>query len=607
MSDSGGVESSLVVEAMGDLKRTHGCGTLGAAQVGEGVVLMGWVQRTRDHGSLIFVDLRDRSGIVQLVFDSARHADAYARAKQLHGEFVVAVCGTVVRRDPDRVNPNLPTGEVEVVPESLRILNPAAPPPMQLDQNHQIDETLRLRYRYLDLRRPEMQARMQLRHRAVKAVRDFFDAEGFLEIETPVLTKSTPEGARDYLVPSRVNPGQFYALPQSPQLFKQLLMVGGMERYFQIVRCFRDEDLRADRQPEFTQIDLEMSFVDAGDVMDVTERMVAGIYDRVLTRSLQVPFPRLSYQEAMDRYGSDKPDLRFGLELKDLGQVFATSEFRVFRSALAEGGRIRGLNAAGCGRFTRSQLDELESEARAQGLGGLAWLAVEENGLRSPIAKFLSEGEREGLIAALEAKPGDLLLLAAGPEAATAAALGHLRLLLGKRLGLIDPDQLQFLWITDFPLLEFDHEEGRWVAVHHPFTSPLDEDLSLLDTEPGRVRAKTYDLVLSGIELGSGSIRIHRRGIQEKVFRALGLGEEEATAKFGFLLEAFEYGTPPHGGIALGLDRMIMLMSGSSSIRDVIAFPKTARATCLMTGAPSEVAPAQLKELSLELQKPPVS
>lgn len=596
----------LYLGEVSGLKRTHWCGRLSADQVGLTVVVMGWVHRTRDHGNLIFVDLRDRSGIVQLVFNPSEDRESWETAKTLRGEYVVAVEGPVVARDPERVNPNLPTGEIEIAPTVIRVLNPSATPPIYVENNQAADETLRLRFRYLDLRRPEMQEKLVLRHRVVKVIRDFMDSEGFLEIETPMLTRSTPEGARDYLVPSRVNPGKFYALPQSPQLFKQLLMVAGMERYFQIVRCFRDEDLRADRQPEFTQVDIEMSFIEVKDILDVTERMVQHAYRQALGIELALPFPRLTYGEAMRRFGSDKPDLRFGLELKDLTDVLGEADFQVFRKVVEEGGRIFGLNARGCGHYSRKEIDKLGHEAVAAGAAGLAWIVVEPDGIRSPLGKFLGGDTVCRTLANLEAEPGDLLLFVADQEERAATALGHLRLIMGRRLGLIPRGVHAFCWVTDFPLLEYDDEEGRWVSKHHPFTSPRDEDLDHLESEPGTVRARAYDLVLNGTELGSGSIRIHRRQVQERVFRTLGLGKEEAEAKFGFLLEAFEYGAPPHGGIALGLDRLLMLMSGATSMRDVIAFPKTARATCPLTGAPTEARDEQLLELNLRLKTPKI-
>lgn len=580
--------------------KTISCGELRSSHVGQEVVLNGWVQRRRDHGGLIFVDLRDRSGLVQVVFNAEIDAEAFAKAEELRSEYVIAVKGKVALRPEGTVNSALPTGTVEVYATVLEILNEAKTPPIYINDNLDVDETLRLKYRYLDLRRPIMQRNLMLRHRVAKTVRDFLDENGFLEIETPMLTKSTPEGARDFLVPSRVNPGKFFALPQSPQIFKQLLMVSGYERYFQIVRCFRDEDLRADRQPEFTQIDLETSFIDRDTLLSLMEAMMARVFKECLGIELELPFPRMEYSEAMRRFGSDKPDTRFGLELNDLSEVFAESAFKVFATAVATGGMVVGLTVPGCANYTRSQLDELSNLAVTFGAKGLAYIALTNDGPKSPIAKFLSEAELQQLIEKSNAKTGDLILLIADKRSVAQTAMGQIRLEFGKRLKLIPDNQFNFLWVINFPLLEFDELEQRFVAVHHPFTSPLPEDLSLLDTAPGEVRANAYDLVLNGVELGGGSMRIYQRSIQEKMFKLLGFSDEEAYEKFGFLMDAFEYGTPPHGGIAFGLDRMVMLLSGSSSIRDVIAFPKTTSAMCLMTGAPSEVAPRQLRELSIK-------
>ncbi|MDI9568736.1 MAG: aspartate--tRNA ligase, partial [Bacillota bacterium] len=496
-------------------------------------------------------------------------------------------------------NPNLATGQVEVYAEELQILNRAKTPPFYIEEGIKVDENVRLKYRYLDLRRPDMQRNLIIRHQAAKVVRDFLSAEGFIEVETPMLTRSTPEGARDFLVPSRLSPGDFYALPQSPQLFKQLLMVAGLERYFQIVRCFRDEDLRADRQPEFTQIDIEMSFVDRETILALMEKMMARIFAEVLDIQLTLPFPRLTYQEAMDRYGSDKPDTRFGMEIVDVTAAVAESGFKVFRQAVEKGGQVKGLNLVGGLSLSRKEIDELTEYVAQFGAKGLAWIRVSEEGLNSPIVKFLQEEEQEALCRLLEARVGDLLLFVAGPAPMVADSLGHLRLHLARKQGLIPEDKYNFVWIVDFPLLEWDEEEKRYTAMHHPFTSPVEDDIPLLDTEPGQVRAKAYDLVLNGVELGGGSLRIYQRQLQEKMFTALGLSEAEAREKFGFLLDAFEYGTPPHGGIAFGFDRLVMLLTGADSIRDVIAFPKTASGTCLMTGAPAEVAPKQLEELRL--------
>lgn len=591
------------------LRRTHGCGELRAADAGQRATLAGWVARVRDHGGLVFVDLRDRTGIVQLVMaaDRADASELAERARQLRSEFVIGVAGEVRMREPGLVNPKLATGEIEVWPNELIVYNQAKTPPFAIEDDTDTDEMLRLRYRYLDLRRPEIQRNLVIRHRMAQAIRNYLDCHGFLEIETPVLTRSTPEGARDYLVPSRVNPGKFYALPQSPQLFKQLLMVAGYDRYYQIVRCFRDEDLRADRQPEFTQVDIELSFVDVDDVLEINEGLVCHVYREILGFEPPRPFRRLSYQEAMARFGTDKPDLRIPLELAEVTDLVADTSFKVFQSVAASGGSIVGLRVPGAGSFSRKELDDLTAVAAARGARGLAWLVVPEGGapdpnqVRSSFARFLNAGELNAVIGRLEGQAGDLLLFVADKTEIAQTVLGHLRVVLGQRLDLVDHDRHELVWITDFPLLEWDEDEKRWVARHHPFTSPRDEDLERLESDPASVRAKAYDLVLNGTELGGGSIRIHRRDVQERVLAALAFSREEAVQRFGFLLEAFEYGTPPHGGIAFGFDRWVMIFAGRQSIRDVIAFPKTARANDLMTGAPAAVDAAQLTELHVRV------
>lgn len=579
--------------------RTDGCGDLRLEDAGRAVVLNGWVHRRRDHGGLIFVDLRDRSGLVQVVFNEEVNAEAYAVADTLRNEYVLTLRGVVRKRVPGAENPELPTGAIEVEATGVELLNKAAELPFQINERGDVDDAVRLRHRALDLRRPRMQQMLALRHRAAKAVRDFLDGEGFWEIETPMLTRSTPEGARDYLVPSRVHPGKFYALPQSPQLFKQLLMAGGAERYFQIARCFRDEDLRADRQPEFTQIDAEMSFVEQEDVLDVMERMTVYMFKEAAGVELETPFPRLSYFEAMEKYGTDKPDLRFGMEIVDVSAIVKDSDFRVFTAALEQGGRVRALKAPGAGGFTRREIDELAELAVGWGAKGLAWMAVEEEGVRSPIGKFFSDDVQRNLLETLDASPGDLLLFAADNDDVTSTVLGRLRLRLGKQLLDIDPNRYVCLWIVDWPLFLTDPETGELEAAHHPFVAPVAEDIPLLDTEPGKVRGQLYDLVINGYESASGSLRIHRRDVQETVFRVLGLSDEEVRDKFGFLLDAFEHGTPPHGGIAFGFDRLIMLLAKTDNIRDVIAFPKTQSAADLLTGAPASVDGAQLDELHL--------
>ena len=590
------------MDTLAGMKRTHSCGALTAADAGTEVILCGWVSRQRDHGGLIFIDLRDRSGTVQLVFSPEINQAALLKADGVRTEYVLSVRGAVRLRSPETVNPAMETGAIEVCGEEIRILNPAKTPPFYIQDNVDVDETVRLKYRYLDLRRPEMQHNLILRHRVAKTMRDFFDSRDFIEVETPMLTKSTPEGARDYLVPSRVNPGKFYALPQSPQIFKQILMVAGYERYFQIVRCFRDEDLRADRQPEFTQLDVEMSFVERDDVLAIMEKMIAEVFKVAIGAELSLPMQRLSYDEAMQKYGSDKPDLRFDMEIFDLSEAMRGSDFKVFESVLAAGGKIKGINVKGNAAIPRRELDGLVNYVGQYGAKGLAWIGYTAEGLKSQISKFFSEEQLEKIRLTAQAEEGDLVLIIADKPAVAVNAMGQLRLEMARRMNLIDPDKLAFAWVLDFPMFEYDEEEKRYVAMHHPFTSPRDEDIQYLETDPGRIKAKAYDMVLNGTEIGGGSIRIFQRDVQEKVFKAIGLTEEEANEKFGYLLEAFEFGTPPHGGIAFGLDRLIMLMAKRSSIRDVIAFPKTQSATDLMSQAPSEVSLRQLKELSIRTE-----
>jgi aspartyl-tRNA synthetase len=578
------------------------CADLGLENVGQEVVLMGWAQRRRDLGGVIFVDLRDRSGIIQIVFDVGISKEVFEKAEAIRNEYVLAVVGNVVKRDAEAVNPKLKTGEIEVKITELRILSKAETPPFYIEEDSDVNEQVRLKYRYLDLRRPDMQKNIILRHKVTKIVRDYFDENGFLEIETPMLTKSTPEGARDYLVPSRVHPGKFFALPQSPQLYKQLLMLSGMDRYFQIVRCFRDEDLRADRQPEFTQIDIEMSFVNVEDVLSINEKLIAKIFKETLGIELTTPFLRLPYQEAMDRFGSDKPDIRFGFELKNLSDIVANSEFKVFADTVAKGGSVRAINAKNCAdKFSRRDLDNLVDFVKIYKAKGMAWIVVTENELKSPITKFFTDNEIKAILSRMEAEPGDIIMMVADKNEIVYDALGHLRLELARRLDMVKKDDYKFLWVTEFPLLEYDEEEKRYVAKHHPFTSPMDEDIALLDSDPSKVRAKAYDIVLNGVEIGGGSIRIHSTELQQKMFETLGFSKEAAWERFGFLMEAFKYGTPPHGGMAYGLDRLVMLIAGKDSIRDVIAFPKVQNASELMTNAPSEVEPKQLKELHIKL------
>ena len=588
------------MDSMGNLRRSHHCNELGIKNVGDRVTLMGWVLRRRDHGGVIFIDLRDRQGITQVVFNPEINPQVHEKAHRLRSEWVLAVQGKVEPRPGDMANPKLVTGEIEVLVDQLLILNTSETPPFPLDEESDVSDMLRLQYRYLDLRRPEMAANLITRHHAVQAVRTYLNDNGFLDIETPMLTKSTPEGARDYLVPSRVNGGRFYALPQSPQLFKQLLMISGMDRYYQIVKCFRDEDLRADRQPEFTQIDMELSFVDEEQIIEIVEGMIAALFKA--TRGLDVgpPFARITYDESMARYGTDRPDTRFGMELVDLTGVAATCDFKVFRGAADGGGTVRALNAKGCSYFTRKELDDLTEFAVQFGARGLAWVKVKDDGSwQSPIAKFFSAEEQLKIAAALQAEPGDLLFFGADAVPVVCQVLGELRVELARRLNLLDRDVFNFTWITDFPLVEYDDKEKRFQALHHPFTAPREEDLEKLDSDPGAVYSRAYDLVLNGTEIGGGSIRIHDSETQLKVLKVLSISEQEASEKFGFLLRALEFGAPPHGGIAFGLDRLLMIITGSDSIRNVIAFPKTQKATCPLTDAPSPVARKQLTELYL--------
>lgn len=586
------------------LKRTHMCGELGLGDVDKTVTVMGWVQRRRDLGGVIFIDLRDRTGIVQVVFNEVFDADAFEAAQALRNECVIAVVGEVVKRSEDTINPKIPTGEIEIRANALNILARSETPPFPIEDDINVSEILRLKYRYLDLRRPVMQKNLMLRHNVCKITRDFLSDEGFIEIETPMLTKSTPEGARDYLVPSRLHPGSFYALPQSPQLFKQILMISGFDKYFQIARCFRDEDLRADRQPEFTQIDIEMSFVDIDDVMDLNEHLIARIFKDILDMDISLPLRRLTYREAMERFGSDKPDTRFGLELTNISDIVKDTQFKVFGDVIAHGGSVRGINVqGGADKFARRELDALVDFVKVFGAKGLAWITVEENDLKSPITKFLRQNEINDILHRMDAKPGDLLLFVADKDEVVFDALGQLRLELGKRLNLIDTSKYDLLWVTEFPLLEYSQEEKRYVAKHHPFTSPMDEDIALLDSEPWKARSKAYDMVLNGNEIGGGSIRIHSTELQQKMFEVLGFSKEDAWERFGFLLKAFEYGAPPHGGMAYGLDRLLMILAGLSTIRDVIAFPKIQNASCPLTEAPSPVDEKQLRELHIKVRE----
>ncbi len=589
-----------MAESMTGLKRTHRCAEVSTSNIGEQVTVMGWVQKNRNKGSLIFLDLRDRSGILQIVFEEGKtEKEVFEKAGRLRSEFVAAVVGTVAARS-GAVNKNLATGEIELIAKELRILSEAETPPFPIEEDSKTKEELRLKYRCLDLRRSDLQRNLMMRSRAANITRQFLTEEGFLEIETPMLTKSTPEGARDYLVPSRVHPGNFYALPQSPQIFKQLLMCSGFDRYFQIVKCFRDEDLRADRQPEFTQIDMELSFVDVDDVIDVNERLLQRLFKEILDVEISLPIPRMTWKEAMERFGSDKPDTRFGMELTDVSEVVKGCEFAVFQNALESGGSVRGINAKGQGGMPRKKIDALVDFVKGYGAKGLAYIAIQPDGSwKSSFAKFMKEEEMKALIAAMDGEAGDLLLFAADRTKLVLEVLGALRIEIAGQLGLLDKDQYNFLWVTEFPLLEWSEEENRYTAMHHPFTMPMEEDLKYIDIDPGRVRAKAYDIVLNGTEIGGGSVRIHQNDVQEKMFEALGFTKESAYERFGFLLNAFRYGVPPHAGLAYGLDRLIMLMAKTDSIRDVIAFPKVKDASCLMSEAPNIVDEKQLAELGI--------
>ena len=596
------IKETIMAESMKGLHRSHRCTEVSSANIGEKVTVMGWVQKRRNLGSLIFIDLRDRSGLLQIVFDEdSVGAEGFAKAGTLRSEYVVAIEGTVQKRSA-AVNENLKTGDIEVIATSLRILSESQTPPFAIEENSQTKEDIRLKYRYLDLRRPDIQRNLMLKSRVLGLMRQFMANEGFLEIETPILCKSTPEGARDYLVPSRVHPGNFYALPQSPQLFKQLLMASGYDRYFQIARCFRDEDLRADRQPEFTQADMELSFVDIEDVLDVNERLLKYVFKEAIGVDIQLPLPRMPWQEAMDRFGSDKPDTRFGMELVDVSDVVKGCGFGVFTGALENGGSVRGINVEGQGAMPRKKIDKLVEHAKGCGAKGLAYLCINEDGTyKSSFAKFMTEDELQALVEKMNGKPGDLLLFAADKNKIVWNVLGALRLQLGEELGLMDENQYNFLWVTEFPLLEWSDEENRFMAMHHPFTMPMEEDWDKIDTDPGAVRAKAYDIVLNGTELGGGSVRIHQDDIQEKMFEVLGFTKERAHEQFGFLLDAFSYGVPPHAGLAYGVDRMIMHMVHADSIRDVIAFPKVKDASDLMSEAPGTVDEKQLEELGIQI------
>ncbi len=593
----------MTFDQLGDWRRTHHLEALRLSDNGREVVLMGWVHRRRDHGGVIFVDLRDREGMTQVVFNPEHNAAVHQKAHVLRNEYVIAVRGVVAPRLEGMTNPRLPTGEIEVFADALLILNGAQTPPFLIEETVDVSENVRLKYRHIDLRRPGLQQNLIRRHRSAACVRQYLNENGFLDIETPFLTRSTPEGARDYLVPSRVNPGQFYALPQSPQLFKQLLMISGFDRYYQIVRCFRDEDLRADRQPEFTQIDLELSFVGENDIMALAEGMMQRLFNEILEREVALPFPRLTYAEAMDRYGLDKPDTRFGLELKEITDIVGRSGFKVFANAVAGGGIVKALNAKSCSEFTRKEIDDLIAFVAIYRAKGMAWIKVREDQWQSPIAKFFTDQEKEQMRQRLDMQPGDLVFFVADQPRVVNDALGNLRNHLGRRLGLVDDAVYNFLWVTEFPMFEYDETEKRLQALHHPFTAPMEADLDKLESDPLALRSRAYDLVLNGSEVGGGSIRIHQHDVQERVFAALGMDREDYEEKFGFMLQALESGAPPHGGIAFGFDRLVMLLCSQPSIRDVIAFPKTQKAACLLTNAPSEPTRAQLDELSIRVRK----
>ncbi len=591
-----------MLEIMGDWKRTDYCGKLGTDDLEREVVLMGWVQSHRDHGGVIFIDLRDREGLVQAVLNPENSEEVHKKGEAIRDEWVLAIKGKVSKRTDETINPNLKTGEIEVMASEVKILNTSKVIPFLIEEDINVDELLRMKYRYLDLRRPSMKDNIIIRHKVAAASRDYLNTEGFLEVETPYLTRSTPEGARDFLVPSRLNPGEFYALPQSPQILKQTLMVSGLDRYYQVVRCFRDEDLRADRQPEFTQIDIEMTFINEDDIMNIVEGMLKAIFNEAKGIEIQTPFQRISHEEAMLKYGSDKPDTRFGLELQDISHIFAESEFKVFSGAIKNGGIIKVLKVEGkAGELSRKEIDDCTEVAKTLGAKGLAWIRVSEGEWQSPIVKFFSDSEKEELQKTLNLNDGDIVFFGADTPHIVNMVLSNLRLSLGERFGMIDHSKFNFLWVEDFPMFDYDHNEKRYVAMHHPFTSPNEEDMHLLDEEKGKIRSRAYDVVLNGVEIGGGSIRIYRKDIQEKIFKAIGLTMEEAQDKFGFLLEALEFGAPPHGGIALGLDRIIMLIAGAPSIRDVIAFPKTQKGQCPLTEAPSAVDAKQLLELGIKL------